>query len=155
VETTWLQKMIKETLRLHPPLVLLVPHLCLADCDTEGYTIPAGTRVLINGWAISRDASSWERADEFVPERFMEGSSTATADYNGNDFLFLPFGIGRRMCPGMNFAISTIEIMLANLMYRFDWKLPAGSMNVDMTESFGVTVHRKEKILLIPVQPSH
>jgi cytochrome P450 len=85
----------------------------------------------------------------------MEGSSTATADYNGNDFLFLPFGIGRRMCPGMNFAISTIEIMLANLMYRFDWKLPAGSMNVDMTESFGVTVHRKEKILLIPVQPSH
>ncbi|CAO2034097.1 unnamed protein product [Urochloa humidicola] len=152
---TYLKAVIKETLRLHPPLVLLVPHLSMADCEIEGYTIPAGTRVIINGWAIGRDASSWERADEFVPERFMEGSSTADVDYNGNDFLFLPFGSGRRMCPGMNFAVSTMEIMLANLMYHFDWKLPAGCMDVDMTESFGVTVHRKEKLLLIPVQPSH
>ncbi|RCV32795.1 hypothetical protein SEVIR_7G017300v4 [Setaria viridis] len=150
---TYLKAVIKETLRLHPPLVLLVPHLCLADCDIEGYTIPAGTRVIINGWAIGRDASSWERADEFEPERFMEGSSIAAVDYNGNDFLFLPFGSGRRMCPGTNFAISTMEIMLANLMYHFDWKLPDGYMNVNMTESFGVTVHRKEKLLLIPVQP--
>ncbi|CAN6275311.1 unnamed protein product [Urochloa humidicola] len=148
---TYLKAVIKETLRLHAPLVLFVPHLSLADCDIEGYTIPAGTRVIINGWAIGRDANSWERADEFVPERFMEGSSTADVDYSGNDFRFLPFGSGRRMCPGMNFAISTMEIMLANLVYHFDWKLPAGCMNVDMTESFGVTVHRKEKLLLIPV----
>ncbi|CAN6242623.1 unnamed protein product [Urochloa humidicola] len=152
---TYLKAVIKETLRLHPPLVLLVPHLSLADCEIEGYTIPAGTRVIINAWAIGRDASSWERADEFVPERFVEGSSTAEVDYNGNNFLFLPFGSGRRMCPGMNFATSTMEIMLANLMYHFDWKLPAGYVNVDMTESFGVTVHRKEKLLLVPVQPSH
>jgi cytochrome P450 len=151
----YLKAVLKETLRLHPPLVLFVPHLCLADCDIEGYTIPAGTRVIINGWAIGRDASSWERADEFEPERFMEGSSTATVDYNGNDFLLLPFGSGRRMCPGINFAISTMEIMLANLMYHFDWKLPDVCMDVDMTESFGVTVHRKEKLLLVPVQPSN
>ncbi|CAL5035403.1 unnamed protein product [Urochloa decumbens] len=97
---SYLKAVIKETLRLHPPVVLFVPHLSLADCDIEGYTIPAGTRVIINGWAIGRDTSSWERADEFVPERFMEGSSTANVDYSGNDFLFLPFGSGRRMCPG-------------------------------------------------------
>ncbi|KAL6653046.1 hypothetical protein ACP70R_011971 [Stipagrostis hirtigluma subsp. patula] len=150
---TYLKAVIKETLRLHPPLALFVPHLCTADCDVEGYTIPAGTRVIINGWALGKDASSWERAEEFVPERFLNGSSTAALDYSGNDFPYLPFGSGRRMCPGMNFANATMEIMLANLMYQFDWELPAGASSVDMTESFGVAVRLKEKLLLVPVLP--
>lgn len=149
----YLKAVIKETLRLHPPAPLLVPHLSMADCDVEGYTVPSGTRVIVNGWALGRDGSCWESAEEFTPERFMEGGSSAAVDYKGNDFHFLPFGTGRRICPGINFAIATVEIMLANLMYHFDWELPEAGSVIDMAESFGLTVHRKEKLLLVPVLP--
>uniref|UniRef100_A0A0E0LQE3 Cytochrome P450 n=1 Tax=Oryza punctata TaxID=4537 RepID=A0A0E0LQE3_ORYPU len=141
----YLKAVIKETLRLHLAGPLLVPHLSIAECDIEGYTIPSGTRVFVNAWALSRDPNFWENAQEFVPERFL--NSTAP-DYNGNNFHFLPFGSGRRICPGINFAIATIEIMLANLVYRFDWEIPAKG-GIDMTEAFGLTVHRKEKLLLV------
>ncbi|KAM3372954.1 hypothetical protein ACQJBY_019730 [Aegilops geniculata] len=151
----YLKAVIKETLRLHMPAPLLVPHLSMADCNIKGYTIPSGIRVIINSWALARDPSSWEHADEFIPERFMECGSAATMDYKGNDFLYLPFGTGRRICPCINFAIATIEIMLANLMYHFNWKLPVKLMEggISMTELFGMTVHRKEKLLLVPIVP--
>ncbi|CAL4957877.1 unnamed protein product [Urochloa decumbens] len=149
-----LKAIIKETLRLHGPAPLL-PHLCMADCDIEGYTIPSGTRVIVNAWALARDPTHWESAEEFMPERFMEGGSAFAMDYRGNDFAFLPFGAGRRICPGISFAISTVEIMLANLIYHFNWELPPElkDRGIDMSESFGVTVHRTEKLLLVPVLP--
>ncbi|XP_052157807.1 indole-2-monooxygenase-like [Oryza glaberrima] len=146
----YLKAVIKETLRLHPPAPLLMPHLSMSDCNINGYTIPSGTRVIVNVWALARDSNYWENANEFIPERFIVNTS---GDYNGNNFHFLPFGSGRRICPGINFAIATIEIMLANLVYRFDWELPADQAakgGIDMTETFGVAVHRKEKLLLIP-----
>ncbi|CAO2205438.1 unnamed protein product [Urochloa humidicola] len=151
----YLKAVIKETLRLHMPAPLLVPHLSMADCEIEGYTIPAGTRAIVNSWALARDPTYWEDAQEFKPERFMQGGSAAAVDYKGNDFFYLPFGTGRRICPGINFAISTTEIMLANLVYHFDWELPLelAEKGIDMTESFGVTVHRTEKLLLVPVVP--
>ncbi|CAL5004614.1 unnamed protein product [Urochloa decumbens] len=151
----YLKAVIKETLRLHMPAPLLVPHLSMADCDIQGYTIPAGTRAIVNSWALARDPSYWEDAEEFRPERFMEGGSAAAVDYKGNDFFYLPFGTGRRICPGINFAISTTEIMLANLIFHFNWELPVelAEKGIDMTESFGVTVHRTEKLLLVPVVP--
>jgi cytochrome P450 len=153
----YLKAVIKETLRLHMPAPLFVPHLSMADCDVEGYTIPAGTRTIVNGWALARDPNYWESAEEFMPERFMEGGSAATMDYKGvgDDFLFLPFGSGRRMCPGMNFAMSTVEVMLANLVYHFNWELPLElqEKGIDMTESFGVVVHRSKELLLVPVVP--
>ncbi|CAL5009396.1 unnamed protein product [Urochloa decumbens] len=151
----YLKAVIKETLRLHMPAPLLVPHLSMADCDIEGYTIPAGTRAIVNSWALARDPSYWEDAEEFKPERFMEGGSAAAVDFKGNDFFYLPFGTGRRICPGINFAISTTEIMLANLVHHFDWELPLqlAEKGIDMTESFGVTVHRTQKLLLVPVVP--
>ncbi|KAE8776158.1 Cytochrome P450 71C2 [Hordeum vulgare] len=151
----YLKAVIKETLRLHMPAPLLVPHLAMADCVINGYTIPSGTRVIVNSRAIARDPSSWESAEEFLPERFMQGGSAAAMDYKGNGFLYLPFGTGRRICPGINFAIAAIEIMLANLVYHFDWKLPPGSAErgISMTESFGLTVHRKDKLLLVPLVP--
>uniref|UniRef100_A0A0E0LQE4 Uncharacterized protein n=1 Tax=Oryza punctata TaxID=4537 RepID=A0A0E0LQE4_ORYPU len=145
---SYLKAVIKETLRLHPAAPLLVPHVSVVDCNVEGYTIPSGTRVIINAWAIARDPSYWENAEEFMPERFL---SNTMAEYNGNNFNFLPFGTGRRICPGINFAIATIEIMLASLVYRFDWKLPtdqAANGGIDMTETFGITVHLKEKLFL-------
>ncbi|KAL6655788.1 hypothetical protein ACP70R_006614 [Stipagrostis hirtigluma subsp. patula] len=148
----YLKAVIKETLRLHPPAPLLLPHLSMADCDVDGFMIPSGARVIINAWAISRDPEYWENAEEFMPERFMDGGSAASVDFKGNDFQFLPFGAGRRICPGLNFGLATVEIMLANLMYCFDWGLPAGmeKEDIDMTEVFGLTVHPKEKLVLIP-----
>ncbi|VAH40839.1 unnamed protein product [Triticum turgidum subsp. durum] len=90
----YLKAAIKETLRLHMPGPLLIPHLSMADCNIKGYTIPSGIRVIINSWALGRDPSSWEHADEFMPERFMECGSAANMDYKGNDFQYLPFGAG-------------------------------------------------------------
>ncbi|CAD6256947.1 unnamed protein product [Miscanthus lutarioriparius] len=147
----YLRAVVMETLRLHPPAPLLVPHQSMADCDVDGYTIPSGTRVIINVWAISRDPRSWENPEEFVPERFVDGGAATDLDFKGNDFQFTPFGAGRRMCPGINFGLATINIMLANLVYCFDWKLPAGvEEDIDMTEVFGLTVHRKETLILVP-----
>jgi cytochrome P450 len=148
----YLRAVVKETLRLHPPVPLLLPHLSMADCVVDGYFIRSGTRVMVNAWAISRDPESWERPDEFMPERFMDGGSAAAIDLKGNDFKFLPFGAGRRICPGLNFALATVEIMLANLLYCFEWELPNGmeAEDVDTTEVFGLTIHRKEKLMLFP-----
>ncbi|CAM0885008.1 unnamed protein product [Alopecurus aequalis] len=149
---TYLRAVIKESLRLHPVAPLLVPRLSMADCNISGYMVPAGTRVLVNTWAIGRDPTSWEDAKQFIPERFIEGGSDLHVSFKGNDFRFLPFGAGRRMCPGMNLAIVNVELMLANLMYHFDWELPLGvhREDIDMSEVFGLTVRRKEKLLLIP-----
>ncbi|WVZ72065.1 hypothetical protein U9M48_020581 [Paspalum notatum var. saurae] len=153
----YLKAVIKETLRLHAPAPLLAPHLSMAECDIEGYTIPSGTRVIVNAWALARDPTYWESAEKFMPERFMEGGNNVTTDYKGNDFHYLPFGTGRRICPGSSFAISGIEIMLANLVYHFNWELPPElkRRGIDMKESFGVTVHRKEKLLLVPALPQN
>ncbi|KAM3229434.1 hypothetical protein ACQJBY_060349 [Aegilops geniculata] len=147
---TYLKAVIKETLRLHPPVPLMIPHFSLDACTVDGYTIPANTRVVINAWALGRHSSYWENENEFQPERFMNG---AGVDLKPNEFHYLPFGFGRRMCPGVHSASATVETMLANLMYRFDWKLPPGlkEENIDMTEVFGITVSRKEKLILVPV----
>uniref|UniRef100_A0ACD5U6D2 Uncharacterized protein n=1 Tax=Avena sativa TaxID=4498 RepID=A0ACD5U6D2_AVESA len=148
----YLKAVVKETLRLHPPAPLLLPHLAIADCEVDGYRIAAGTRVIINSWAIGRCPGSWEKPEEFVPERFVEGGAAAAVDLRGKDFQFVPFGAGRRICPGLNFGLATVEIMLANLAYRFDWELPPGMEreNIDMTEVFGLAVRRKEKLMLVP-----
>ncbi|KAK3144794.1 hypothetical protein QOZ80_4AG0317950 [Eleusine coracana subsp. coracana] len=116
------------------------------------FTVPAKVRVMINTWAIGRDERFWEDAEEFVPERFLDSGNAVEIDFKGNDFRFLPFGSGRRMCPGMNFAMANIEVMLVNLIHRFDWELPLGQErhDIDMTEVFGIVVHRKQKLLLVP-----
>lgn len=148
-ELSYLPLVIKETLRLHPPVPLLVPRVCQETCSILGYTIPAGTRVVINVWALGRDPKYWEDPEKFMPERF-EGNSV---DYKGSNFEFLPFGAGRRICPGMTFGLATVEFGLAQLLLYFDWKLP-GDMKVedlDMTETLGVTASRKEQLHLIAI----
>ncbi|KAL6648585.1 hypothetical protein ACP70R_012809 [Stipagrostis hirtigluma subsp. patula] len=152
VNMTYLKAVIKETLRLHPPVPLLIPHFSRYDCNVDGYTIPAETRVIVNAWALGRHNSYWDMANEFLPERFMDGDNATSVDFKGKDFHFLPFGSGRRMCPGIHSATATMEIMLTNLMYHFDWDLPKGlkEEDIDMTEVFGITVQRREKLLLIP-----
>ncbi|KAM0947314.1 putative cytochrome P450 [Dioscorea sansibarensis] len=115
-EMHYLKAVIKEVLRLHPPLPLLVPRECIDNCKIGDYDIPSKSRVVINCWVISRDPKIWDKPDEFIPERFMSNP----IDFKGQDFEYTPFGSGRRICPGMVFAAATIELLLANLMYRFE-----------------------------------
>ncbi|GLT26372.1 hypothetical protein SLA2020_014440 [Shorea laevis] len=153
-ELKFLKSIVKETLRLHPSVPLLVPRECTQNCVINGYDIPAKTKVIVNAWAIQRDPRCWKEAEKFQPERFL-GSSV---DFRGTDFEFIPFGAGRTICPGITFPLANIELPLAKLLYHFDWKLPDGMKHedLDMTESFGVTVKRKNNLFLIPVpyQPS-
>ncbi|XP_072973106.1 indole-2-monooxygenase-like [Typha angustifolia] len=148
MEMSYLRAVIKETLRLHPAVPLLLPRESMEDCQIEGYQIPKRTRVIVNAWAINRDPKYWKAAKEFHPERFI-GSFV---DYKGNDFQFIPFGAGRRICPGMTFAISTVELMLANLIYHFNWELPHGvaSEEMNMAVTPGLTMHMKENLYLVP-----
>uniref|UniRef100_A0A453T2M5 Cytochrome P450 71D7 n=1 Tax=Aegilops tauschii subsp. strangulata TaxID=200361 RepID=A0A453T2M5_AEGTS len=142
----YLQMVIKETFRLHPPVPLLIPRLCTEQRKIMGFDVPPGTTVFANVWAIGRDEKSWTDAEEFKPERF----ESEMVDYGGTDFRFLPGGVGRRMCPGMMFGVSNIEIALASLLYHFNWRFPGdGNGNkLDMTEAYGMTTRRKTKLLL-------
>ncbi|WJX46182.1 hypothetical protein P8452_33006 [Trifolium repens] len=141
VNMTFLKAVIKETLCLHIPVPLLVPRRTMEDIKLDGYDIAAGSQVIVNAWAIARDPSIWEEPLEFKPERFMNSS----IDYKGLDFELLPFGAGRRGCPGVTFAISINELVLANLVNQFDWKLPDGveGKDLDMSETNGLTCRRK------------
>ncbi|OVA20837.1 Cytochrome P450 [Macleaya cordata] len=148
VKMLYLQSVIKETLRLHPPATLLLPHESIELVKLQGYDIPANTRVIINAWAIGRNPISWREPEKFEPKRFMSSS----IDYKGQHFQFIPFGAGRRGCPGTLFAISSIELGLANLLYRYDWKLPDGAREdeLDMAESGpGSVTHMKSPLLVI------
>lgn len=146
-KTLYLKAVIKESLRLHPPIPLLVPRESTKDVKAQGYDIRARTRVIINAWAIGRDPSSWEKPEEFRPERFLESA----IDFKGNDFQFIPFGAGRRGCPGTTFASSLIEITLASLLHKFNWTLPGGAkpQGLDITEAPGLTIHRKFPLVVI------
>ncbi|XP_061356908.1 cytochrome P450 71D9-like [Gastrolobium bilobum] len=146
-ELKYLKSIVKETLRLHPPGVLL-PRECGQSCEINGYYIPAKSKVIVNLWAIGRDPNYWTEPERFYPERFID----STIDYKGNNFEFIPFGAGRRICPGITFGLRSVELALAMLLYHFDWKLPNGMKceELDMTEDFGFTVRRKDDLLLIP-----
>ncbi|KAG6478268.1 hypothetical protein ZIOFF_061703 [Zingiber officinale] len=145
----YIHSVVKETLRLHPPFPLLFPRVGQETTQVLGYTIPAGTRVLINVWALARDPKYWHDGESFKPERFQEGDDK---EFKGNDFEFLPFGAGRRMCAGMSFGLSTLELALAQLLFHFDWALPKGMApgDVDMTETFGASASRKINLHLVP-----
>uniref|UniRef100_A0A0D9XIZ5 Cytochrome P450 n=1 Tax=Leersia perrieri TaxID=77586 RepID=A0A0D9XIZ5_9ORYZ len=146
----YLKAVIKETLRLHPPVPLLVPRMSHEDCEVDGYTIQAGTTLLVNVWAICRDPMYWVAPEEFMPDRFIYNGEIGGVDFRGRDFQFLPFGSGRRMCPAMNYSLASIEIILANLINHFDWEFPSGVDAIDMTERFQVFTCRREKLLLLP-----
>ncbi|XVF11656.1 hypothetical protein REPUB_Repub08aG0045900 [Reevesia pubescens] len=143
----YLKAVIKETLRLHPPIPLLVPRLSTKDVRINGYDIAQGTQVIINAWAIGRDPTSWDKPEEFLPERFLNNS----IDFKGHDFELIPFGSGRRICPGILFAMKINELFLANLVHKFDWSLVGGAKqeDLDTTESFGLTIHRKYPLIAI------
>ncbi|XP_057247568.1 cytochrome P450 726A27-like [Beta vulgaris subsp. vulgaris] len=140
----YLKLIIKETLRLHPPLPCLVPREAMARCQINGYEVPSNSRIFINAWAIGRDPVHWKDPEMFNPRRF-EGS---LIDYKGAHFELIPFGSGRRICPGIGLATATIELVLAMLLYHFDWKLANGTTaeDLDMNETFGIGGRRKNDL---------
>ncbi|KAL1542025.1 cytochrome P450 71A9-like [Salvia divinorum] len=145
---SYLKQVIKGSFRLHPP-VPMVPRETTEPCTIDGgrYHIPAETRVFFNLAAMSADPAVWENPREFSPERFEESE----VDFRGKHFELLPFGAGRRGCPGINFSILVVELAVANLLFRFDWKLPEGisAEEVDMNESLGIVMHKKTPLCLI------
>ncbi|KAK1433527.1 hypothetical protein QVD17_10438 [Tagetes erecta] len=132
----YLQAVIKETLRLHPPGPLSLPHESTEDCIVSGYNIPKGTRLFVNFYKLQRDPNVWSDPHKFKPERFL--TSHKDIDFRGNHFELIPFGSGRRVCPGIFFAQEAMPFILASLLQQFTIKNPSHEP-IDMTESEGVT----------------
>jgi cytochrome P450 len=149
----YLKCIIKETLRLHPPIPLLLPRETLTSVKIVGYDIPPNTRVVTNALAIQTDHKVWDRPKEFRPERF-EGNPV---DFRGQDFEFIPFGAGRKGCPGLTFGVASVESVIANIIYWFDWKMPGDNIqgeDLDMSEVNGLTVTKKIPLHLVPIPHS-
>ncbi|KGN43170.1 cytochrome P450 84A1 [Cucumis sativus] len=144
----YLKFVVKETLRLHPPIPLLL-HETAVDSSVSGYFIPTGSRVWINAWAIGRDRTAWKEPDRFWPGRFQ---NDAAPDFKGSDFEFIPFGSGRRSCPGMQLGLYACEMAVANLVHCFSWELPGGMTadELDMNDSFGLTAPRAIRLVAVP-----
>ncbi|XP_050228217.1 desmethyl-deoxy-podophyllotoxin synthase-like [Mercurialis annua] len=149
----YLKLIIKETLRLHPPVPLQPARQASDHCQINGYDIPAETRVLINFWALGRDPNYWSEPEKFSPERFIDNQ----INYKGVNFEYLPFGSGRRLCPGMVFGMATVEHTLARLLYQFDWKLSDGKKkeDLDMKAKFGAVAKRVNDLYLVPIPYHH
>ncbi|GLJ45530.1 hypothetical protein SUGI_0958510 [Cryptomeria japonica] len=143
VNLDYLRCVVKETLRLHPPAPLLIPHESTQGCNVGGYYIPPKTRLLVNVWAIGRDESVWEDPLEFKPGRFI-GSSI---DVKGHQFEMLSFGTGRRQCPGIAMGLSVVHLAVAQLIHCFHWSVEG---DLDRDEEFGLTVPRKFPIFALP-----
>ena len=143
----FLNAVIKETLRLHPPVPLLVPRVPFQTTTVGGYTIPKGTKILLHVWAIQRDPTIWDNPGEFKPERFLLDSTTL--DFKGNNFEFIPFGSGRRMCPGLPLAERMVAHLLASFLHSFDWKLADGK-KLDMSETLGIVLQKTNTSVAIP-----
>ncbi|CAA6670265.1 unnamed protein product [Spirodela intermedia] len=145
----YVRSVVKETLRLHP-VVPLIPRETTGHMTINGFEIPPKTRVMVNVWAIGRDPASWKRPDEFIPERFIDNP----VDFKGQDFQFIPFGAGRRICPGLSFGVTTVQLKLANLLYAFNWEVPGGmgKESLSMEEASGITVHLKADLILRPTK---
>ncbi|KAK2384697.1 cytochrome P450 CYP736A12 [Trifolium repens] len=149
IKLEYLDMVIKESLRLHPVAPLLVPHQSLEDCMVEDFFIPKKSRIIVNAWSIMRDPNAWTDPERFWPERF-EGSNI---DVKGHDFQLIPFGSGRRGCPGLQLGLTVIRLVVAQLVHCFDWKLPNHMLpsDLDMTEEFGLTMPRASHLIAIPV----
>ncbi|XP_047042850.1 geraniol 8-hydroxylase-like [Lolium rigidum] len=131
----YLQSVVKETLRLHA-VVPLVPNKAEATVEIQGYTIPKGSTVLVNLWAIHHDPEVWTEPDKFLPERFMQHENLWA------DFRFIPFSAGRCICLGLPLATRMLHAMLGSLLHRFEWTLPLDvkENGVDMSEKLGLTM---------------
>nr|AHB33947.1 santalene/bergamotene oxidase [Santalum album] len=149
----YLQAVVKETFRLHPPVPLLLPRTAEKDAELCGFTVPAGAQIMVNAWAIGRDPGTWEDPESFLPERFL-GSDV---DVKGRSFELIPFGGGRRICPGLPLAIRMVHLMLGSLIHGFRWKVADDGMGspetaMDMDEKFGITLQKAKSLCAVPIR---
>ncbi|XP_047320719.1 cytochrome P450 76T24-like [Impatiens glandulifera] len=150
----YIQSVVKETLRLHPPSPFMVPHKAEAEFEIDMeekylFWIPKDAQILVNVWAIGRDPKVWEDPDLFIPERFLKNEF----DLNGQDFRFFPFGSGRRSCPGMVLGDKMVHLLLTSLLLTFDWKLENGikPQDIDMNDKFGMSMEKAIPLRAIPI----
>ncbi|XP_028781795.1 cytochrome P450 71A3-like [Neltuma alba] len=143
----YLKAVLKETLRLHPPVPLLMPRESMQEIKLLGHHIDTKTQVAVNAWAAARDPVHWNTPQQFKPERFLNSS----IDYKGLDFQLIPFGAGRRGCPGTQLAMALNELVIANVVFHFDWSLPNGEQgkDLDMSETAGLTVHKRVPLQVV------
>ncbi|CAL4932501.1 unnamed protein product [Urochloa decumbens] len=135
----YLQAVVKEAMRLRPVTPVLIPHKATEDgLEIGGYAVPRGSTVIFNAWAMMQDATAWERPEEFVPERFLSSGRAAGVDFKGKDYEFIPFGSGRRQCPGLPLAELVVPHVLAALLHAFEWRLPDGvpAEQLDVSDRF-------------------
>ncbi|KAI3870169.1 hypothetical protein MKW92_040700 [Papaver armeniacum] len=118
----YLQCVIQESLRLHPPAPIPLPHISSQDCTIAGYDIPRGTMLLLNAWAIQRDPKWWDEPAKFKPERFDRESAIKDGKMDG--FRWIPFGAGRRGCPGSGMAFRVTSLAIGGLIQCLEWKKP-------------------------------
>ncbi|KAL7613299.1 hypothetical protein Lser_V15G08473 [Lactuca serriola] len=147
----YLKMVVKETLRLHPPAAFLMGRECVSQCRIGGYDVLPGMKVMVTAWGLGRDPRIWkENAEEFYPERF----ENIKADIGGKIFEMIPFGGGRRACPGNNMATSTVEFTISNLLYFFNWETPAGlkKEDLDMKENGFPFLRRTTPLCLVPTK---
>nr|GLL19504.1 cytochrome P450 CYP736A12-like [Ipomoea trifida] len=149
----YLEMVIKESFRLHPAGPLLLPHEAREDCMVDGFHIPKQAQVIVNIWAMGHDPNVWVDPEKFIPERFERSN----IDYRGCNFELIPFGSGRRSCPGLQLGITMVRLVVAQLVHCFDWKLPNGILPIelDMTEEFGLVVTRAEHLRAVPKYRLH
>ena len=145
---SYLQAIVKEVARLYPPAPLFVPHESVEPTTVLGYKFPAGTRLFVNCYAIHRDPKYWENPLQFDPERFIRNPEI---DMKGNHLQLIPFGAGRRQCPGMSLGILFVSFGIARLVQAFNFALPDGQdpSSLDMTENFGITNPMANPLVLI------
>ncbi|CAO2813502.1 unnamed protein product [Amaranthus hypochondriacus] len=142
----YFKAVVKETFRLHPAAPILL-HESIKKSVIKGYAIQPKTQVYVNTWAIGRDPKIWKDSEKFLPERFLENS----IEFKGYDFELIPFGAGRRMCPGLNLGVTNMELALANLLIHFDWEMPLGlnRKDIDTDTLPGITLHKKNSLCLV------
>ncbi|KAL5221733.1 hypothetical protein ABZP36_026446 [Zizania latifolia] len=150
----YLHLVIKETLRLHPALPLMVPHCPNADATVGGHRVPAGSRVFVNVWAIQRDPAAWKDPLKFIPERFLpandgSGGGGHKWDFSGSELDYIPFGSGRRICAGIPMAERMTAYSLAMLLQAFNWEMPAGE-RLDLAERFGIVMKKATPLVAVP-----
>ncbi|KAL2319830.1 hypothetical protein Fmac_028799 [Flemingia macrophylla] len=148
----YLQAVVKETLRLHPPTPLSLPRVAEESCEIFGYHIPKGATLLVNIWAIGRDPNEWIDPLEFKPERFLPGSEKADVDVKDNNFEVIPFGAGRRICVGVSLGVKVVQFLVATLAQAFNWELENGidPKKLNMDEAFGLTLQRAVPLSAFP-----